>query len=31
MAEISASLATMVTDRVGRKFRFEDFTKGAFQ
>jgi hypothetical protein len=31
MAEISASLETMVTDRVGRKFRFEDFTKGAIQ
>jgi ElaB/YqjD/DUF883 family membrane-anchored ribosome-binding protein len=31
MAEISASLATMVNDRVGRKFRFEDFTKGAIQ
>ena len=31
MAVISASLETMVTDRVGRKFRFDDFTKGAIQ
>jgi hypothetical protein len=31
MAEISASLATMVTDRAGRKFQFEEFTKGVIQ
>ena len=31
MTGIAASLEAMVTDRVGRKFRFEDFTKGAIQ
>ena len=31
MTGIAASLEAMVSDRVGRKFRFDDFAKGAIQ